>query len=98
MSGIETVGTENDARHEDDENSGNRSAWEVLSWIAVVLTIVLNLVLVAVIAFRRTFNSVANKGDFFKFSFCNLVPDTCLSTFAPALRIRVFCLLFVQSY
>ncbi len=61
MSLVETESNA-DNRPEDDEDSGQRTIWAVLSWIAVVLTLILNLVLVAIIVFRRTFTSLPNKG------------------------------------
>ena len=44
-----------------DEESA-RYAWKVVSWIIVALTLVLNLVIVAVIVINRNANSVINKG------------------------------------
>ena len=45
---------------EDEESA--RYAWKVASWIIVTLTLILNLVIIAVIVINRNANSVINKG------------------------------------
>ncbi len=40
-----------------------RYTWEVLSWILVVLTLVLNLVVIIVLFVRRNAYTVTNKGN-----------------------------------
>ena len=44
------------------EEENARYAWEVVSWIIVALTLILNLVIVGVIVINRNANSVINKG------------------------------------
>ena len=44
------------------EEEDARYAWEVVSWIIVALTLILNLVIVGVIVVNRNANSVINKG------------------------------------
>ncbi len=57
-----TYDDNNNPRDEEEDDSGKRTAWEVLSWIALVLTLILNLVLVGIIVFRRNFFNLVNKG------------------------------------
>ncbi len=47
---------------DDDDEEGQRTVWQILSWIAVVLTIVLNLALVGILIFRKNVHTAVNKG------------------------------------
>ena len=48
---------------EPEDDSGKRKVWEILSWIVLVLTLVLNIVVIGVLAVRRNVISVINKGE-----------------------------------
>jgi hypothetical protein len=48
--------------YEEEDDSGKRKVWEVLSWIVLVFTLVLNLLLVGILLVRRNAFSVINKG------------------------------------
>ncbi len=47
---------------EPEDDSGKRTAWEILSWIALALTLILNLVVIVILVVRRNAFSVVNKG------------------------------------
>ena len=53
--------TADDEEPEDD--SGKRKVWEILSWIVLALTLILNIVVIGVLAVRRNVISVINKGN-----------------------------------
>jgi hypothetical protein len=46
---------------DEDDDGGTRTTWEILSWIVVVLTIVLNLVVIGVLLVRRNAYTVVNR-------------------------------------
>ena len=48
---------------EPEDDSGKRKVWEILSWIVLALTLILNIVVIGVLAVRRNVISVINKGD-----------------------------------
>ena len=48
---------------EPEDDSGKRKVWEILSWIVLALTLVLNIVVIGVLAVRRNVISVINKGE-----------------------------------
>ena len=48
---------------EPEDDSGKRKVWEILSWIVLALTLILNLVVIGVLAVRRNVISVINKGN-----------------------------------
>jgi hypothetical protein len=50
--------------YEEEDDSGKRKVWEVLSWIVLVFTLVLNLLLVGILLVRRNAFSVINKAIF----------------------------------
>ena len=56
-----TAAAADDEEPEDD--SGKRKVWEILSWIVLALTLVLNIVVIGVLAVRRNVISVINKGE-----------------------------------
>merc|ERR1712076_56267 len=43
------------------DESGARWTWEVLTWIILALTILLNLTLMAILVIKRNLNSITNK-------------------------------------
>ena len=47
----------------DDDDSTQRLVWEILSWIAVALTIILNLALVVILIVRKNIHTFVNKGE-----------------------------------
>ena len=47
---------------EPEDDSTTRTVWEVFSWILVVLTIVLNLIVIGILLVRRNAYTVVNKG------------------------------------
>ena len=47
---------------EEPDDSTTRTVWEVFSWILVVLTIVLNLIVIGILLVRRNAYTVVNKG------------------------------------
>ena len=66
-----------DAGANDDDDSTQRLVWEVLSWIAVALTIILNLALVAILLIRRNFFTFVNKGERLFYHSCWSIAVTC---------------------
>jgi len=46
---------------EPEDDSGKRKVWEILSWIVLALTLILNIVVIGVLAVRRNVISVINK-------------------------------------
>ena len=48
---------------EPEDDSGKRKVWEILSWIVLALTLILNIVVIGVLAVRRNVISVINKGN-----------------------------------
>ena len=48
---------------EPEDDSGKRKVWEILSWIVLALTLILNIVVIGVLAVRRNVISVINKGE-----------------------------------
>ena len=44
-----------------DDESGPRTAWEIASWIILVLTLILNVILVGILLVRRNAFTVINK-------------------------------------
>jgi hypothetical protein len=58
----EGVSTTETVPYDPKEEDNARYAWEVVSWIIVALTLILNLVIVGVIVVNRNANSVINKG------------------------------------
>ncbi len=63
MSGIRTEDDRYGDGGEDDDDSGQRTVWAILSWVAVALTIILNLVLIVIVVIRKNFSTLANKGS-----------------------------------
>ena len=51
-----------ETENEVEDDSTSRTVWEVFSWIAVVLTILLNLAIIVIIFVRKNFYSAINKG------------------------------------
>ena len=45
------------------DESGTRNTWEILTWIIIALTILLNLALVAILVLRRNLHSIVNKSE-----------------------------------
>ena len=45
-----------------DETS-SRNIWEILTWIFIAFTIILNLVLIAILILRRNLTSIVNKSE-----------------------------------
>ena len=45
------------------DESGTRNTWEIITWIIIALTIILNLVLIAVLVLRRNLHSIVNKSE-----------------------------------
>jgi len=43
------------------DESGYRSTWEILTWIIIALTIILNLILIGILVLRRNLHSIVNK-------------------------------------
>ncbi|XP_071744459.1 uncharacterized protein [Lepeophtheirus salmonis] len=46
---------------EPEDESGQRYAWEVITWLVVALTIILNLALILILLLRRNISSAVNK-------------------------------------
>ena len=51
------------AAEEPVDESGTRNTWEILTWIIIALTILLNLALVAILVLRRNLHSIVNKSE-----------------------------------
>ena len=45
------------------DETGPRNIWEIVTWIFIALTLILNLVLVAILILRRNLNSIVNKSE-----------------------------------
>ena len=45
------------------DETGPRNTWEILTWIFIALTIILNLLLIAILIVRRNTNSIVNKSE-----------------------------------
>ena len=45
------------------DETGARNIWEIVTWIFIALTLILNLVLVAILILRRNLNSIVNKSE-----------------------------------
>jgi len=43
------------------DETGARNVWEILTWIFIAFTLILNLVLIAILILRRNLNSIVNK-------------------------------------
>ena len=54
---------DDDYEEEPEDDSGKRKVWEILSWIVLALTLILNIVVIGVLAVRRNVISVINKGN-----------------------------------
>ena len=52
-----------DYEEEPEDDSGKRKVWEILSWIVLALTLILNILVIGVLAVRRNVISVINKGN-----------------------------------
>ena len=76
--------TEASEESEDDA----RYAWKVASWIIVVLTLILNLVIVGVIVINRNANSVVNKGKTRVLKHTNVC--TCMFKYNPSNSFSLF--------
>ena len=50
-----------DSEPEPVDESGYRNTWEILTWIIIALTILLNLILIAILVFKRNLRSIVNK-------------------------------------
>ena len=48
--------------YDKEDESGTRKTWEILTWLLVVLTLVLNIVVIGILIVRRNVYSVINKG------------------------------------
>ena len=48
---------------EKEDETGARNIWEILTWIFIALTIILNLVLIAILILRRNLTSIVNKSE-----------------------------------
>ena len=46
-----------------EDETGARNTWEILTWIFIALTIILNLLLIAILIVRRNTNSIVNKSE-----------------------------------
>lgn len=53
---------QDDGPMEPEDDTTPRLVWEITSWILVVLTLVLNLVVIVVLLVRRNAYTVTNKG------------------------------------
>ena len=40
-----------------------KNIWEIVTWIFIAFTLILNLVLIAILIFRRNLNSIVNKSE-----------------------------------
>ena len=49
------------------DESGYRNTWEILTWIIIALTIILNLILIGILVLRRNLHSIVNKSENFNF-------------------------------
>ena len=47
---------------ETEDYAAGRKSWRVISWIVVVLTIVLNLLIIVIILVRQNAYTIVNKG------------------------------------
>ena len=67
------------------DESGYRSTWEILTWIIIALTIILNLILIGILVLRRNLHSIVNKSklkDRYVLSypnFSNFCLEICIS-------------------
>ena len=43
------------------DESGYRNTWEILTWIIIALTILLNLILIGLLIVKRNLRSIVNK-------------------------------------
>jgi len=43
------------------DETGTRNTWEIITWIIIALTIILNLILIAILFLRRNLHSIVNK-------------------------------------
>ena len=60
---------------EEEDDSGTRKVWEIFSWILVVLTLVLNLIVIGILLVRRNAYTVINKGGWGWLDFAEIVPS-----------------------
>jgi hypothetical protein len=49
---------------EEEDYTQGRNGWRIVSWIIVVLTIVLNLVIIGILLVKQNAYTVINKGKF----------------------------------
>ena len=45
------------------DETGYRNTWEILTWIIIALTIILNLILIGILVLRRNLRSIINKSE-----------------------------------
>ena len=45
------------------DETGARNIWEIVTWIFIAFTLILNLVLIAILILRRNLNSIVNKSE-----------------------------------
>ena len=45
------------------DETGPRNIWEIVTWIFIAFTLILNLVLIAILILRRNLNSIVNKSE-----------------------------------
>ena len=48
------------------DETGTRNTWEIITWIIIALTIILNLILIAILFLRRNLHSIVNKSELSK--------------------------------
>ena len=60
------------------DETGYRNTWEILTWIIIALTIVLNLILIGILVFRRNLRSIINKSEYLM-TRNNIIDSFCFS-------------------
>merc|ERR1712142_1325790 len=64
---------------EEYDEGPTRDTWAILTWIVVALTILLNLILIGVLVFKRNLHSIANK-LIFSVTISDLIGNNLLHT------------------
>ena len=59
----EGSGTDPPVIEEEYDEGPTRDTWAILTWIVLALTILLNLILIAVLVIKRNLHSIVNKRE-----------------------------------
>ena len=60
---VPVTGTDPTVIEEEYDEGPTRDTWAILTWIVLALTILLNLVLIAVLVIKRNLHSIVNKRE-----------------------------------